>query len=84
MRQLLFDVLWKSYARAMNSNKLSKCFQHFSLWTNANDSNETPTTKRKEDEIIVKARRTKKTNKQTKTVKRTEITTTTTTRYIYI
>lgn len=39
LRQLLFDVLWKSYARAMNSNKLSKWF-NISMNERAGDTSE--------------------------------------------
>lgn len=66
LRQLLFDVPWKSYARAMNSNNLSKWLQH-SVATRVNDmrTENNPEMLKQTKETIVKARRSKTTNKQT-------------------
>lgn len=61
LRQLLFDVLWKSDVRAMNSNKLSKWFNITINKRVMHDSN----AKKKQQSNRDKVRQ--RTNKQTKT-----------------
>lgn len=61
LRQLLFDVLWKSDVRATNSNKLSKWFNITINKRVMHDSNAKKKQQSKRDKVR------QRTNKQTKT-----------------